>query len=708
MSRGAERTRGRGSIVWWIVALSVFGVLGAAGASFAKTAPSADLAVRSASAPADALAPGAALTAQSVTKNVGRKRAPASATFYFLSLDTKKDASDIRLVGQQSVKALKAGKSGSGSARVSLPTSVAPGAYFLLGCADGANKVKETNEKNNCKASAARTTVEAARTPAPQTEPPASDQAPAVNQQASSASDQPPPTGDAQPPAGPEPIADLDGDGHTTDDCNPEDAAVFPGATDAPDPDFIDRNCDGMDGNAAGAIFVSSLGADSIDCGARLTPCATLEKGSLRALQLGERNVYVAGGVYTGFSLRERVNVYGGFGQNFQRDPALAEGSRTVVVQGRADPATGEMITVKAQAILYETTLADLTLIGANATAPGKSSYVVYARGAQLALIRMVITAGNGAPGSPGTDGSIGATGGNGASGASGGAGGSGGPGLSRGGAGGPRVFGVTPGNFGQPGQTVSGAAGPGSGGGPGSSGGGCLSPTPGGTAPDNATPGDPGRPGFNGSSVGGLHPAPSSITAFWPSGVGTAGVPGSAGGGGGGGGSGGGDANVSGFTCINVLGGAGGGGGTGGAGGGRGGGGTAGGGSFGVFLVGSTLTVQSSSISAGNGANGGQGGDGAGGGPGGSGGAGEPSQTSAGAGAPGKRGGDGGPGGSGGGGAGGPSVGIFKAGPGSVATVASTTIAVGTSGLGGLGGATVFFGLAPTGAKGFTATIFP
>src|SRR4051812_41276471 len=55
---------------------------------------------------------------------------------------------------------------------------------------------------------------------------------------------------------------DADSDG-TPDgsDCQPLNPAVAPGKTDKPDLAFEDTNCDGIDGDIAHAVFVSTAGS---------------------------------------------------------------------------------------------------------------------------------------------------------------------------------------------------------------------------------------------------------------------------------------------------------------------------------------------------------------------------------------------------------------------------------------------------------------
>src|SRR5512142_2873331 len=56
-------------------------------------------------------------------------------------------------------------------------------------------------------------------------------------------------------------------------DCNDADPAVHPGAVDDPDGNFVDSNCDGIDGDIAKAIFVATTGVDALACGTQANPC---------------------------------------------------------------------------------------------------------------------------------------------------------------------------------------------------------------------------------------------------------------------------------------------------------------------------------------------------------------------------------------------------------------------------------------------------
>jgi hypothetical protein len=93
------------------------------------------------------------------TMNQGAVAAGASTTRYYLSVDTQKSSDDIRLNGSRSVPGLASGASSTGTITVTIPANVNSGTFFLLACADDLNVVSESNEGNNCRASASQVTV---------------------------------------------------------------------------------------------------------------------------------------------------------------------------------------------------------------------------------------------------------------------------------------------------------------------------------------------------------------------------------------------------------------------------------------------------------------------------------------------------------------------------------------------------------------------
>ncbi len=97
---------------------------------------------------------GQKMTLSDTVTNQGQGPAGASTTRYYLSVDAAWTAGDIALSGTRSVPALAAGASSAGSRSVTVPTSAVPGTYYAIACADDPTKLSETDEGNNCAASA--------------------------------------------------------------------------------------------------------------------------------------------------------------------------------------------------------------------------------------------------------------------------------------------------------------------------------------------------------------------------------------------------------------------------------------------------------------------------------------------------------------------------------------------------------------------------
>ena len=154
-----------------------FGVLMALAAATPTEAAvkRADLAPTKAGTASRQASPGDVVRISWTLKNRGRRAAPASATRLFLSTNAKLDKKDIRL-GAAKERALRPRKSIKRSLRVVIPAKAAPASYRLLVCADAASKVRESNERNNCRATAtlrvvARASVQPAPLPAPAPDP---------------------------------------------------------------------------------------------------------------------------------------------------------------------------------------------------------------------------------------------------------------------------------------------------------------------------------------------------------------------------------------------------------------------------------------------------------------------------------------------------------------------------------------------------------
>lgn len=485
-----------------------------------------------------------------------------------------------------------------------------------------------------------------------------------------------------------------------------------PSPADTPDATFSDDNCDGIDGDLGGAIFVAKTGADGATCGLTyMDPCLTINRGILRAAQSSKGEVYIQVGSYDEVVVMVNgIDLYGGYDISWQRD-THSDPAHRVTITGSLDSGTGgdnEYLTIRAHDLIVPVIIADLQIVGPDAAgavgSSAKGSYAVHVDSAEVTLSRVTIIAGSGAAGGLGSAGANAPTvsrtasmngksggpaddmldcdtttaGEGGAGGTNTCSGGSVATGAGAGGKGGPidtcccwsLDLSAQDGKPGSPAAYSPGTYGDGGAGGPG--------------LDDNCSNGygRPGRDGLITNGLGGNGALPSGALSggYWYGfGGGGGGVGDHGSGGGGGGGSGGCDIGDDSYGA---------GGGGGGAGGCRaqsgGAGGQAGGASVGVFAVGAAVTLTSCTITRGNGGAGGAGGVGGRGQSGGLlGGGGAAADNSL----PGGNGGagtHGGHGGGGGGGAGGPSAGIYSY---NSSINHSCTINGGSAGNGGSGG---------------------
>ena len=119
-----------------------------------------DLVETAVSNPPATVLQGGSFSVTDTAQNNGTGAAGASTTRYYLSTDTTKSVGDALLTGTRSVPALAAAASSTGTVTVTVPGATATGTYFLLACADDTGVVAETNESNNCLASAATVQVQ--------------------------------------------------------------------------------------------------------------------------------------------------------------------------------------------------------------------------------------------------------------------------------------------------------------------------------------------------------------------------------------------------------------------------------------------------------------------------------------------------------------------------------------------------------------------
>ncbi|MFH1533214.1 MAG: Ig-like domain-containing protein, partial [Pseudomonadota bacterium] len=344
---------------------------------------------------------------------------------------------------------------------------------------------------------------------------------------------------------GPCPPGYADLNGEIGDGCEYQ-CPTDPDFVDLPDPEGLDLDCDGIDGEQDAAIFVSPLGVDLWNTSGSVgNPVATLDKGiELALLQDPPFAVYVAAGDYEEqLVLADGVSLYGGYDpDSWVRDP------ETWISRVHwSTPGLGGIIAVVAQDIVSETMVAGLTFDAAPNPAPSGNSIAVAVMNCsdQLAFFNNTVIAGGGGdglgglpgadgePGEPGFDGMVGCEyGGNwcaiacsscdhpsagmGGEGSCSNSGGSGGKGGFSGGSG-------------QAGTAAEDGSSGGNGGG----------------KMNNGGPGFDGGHGANGGEgSGGDGFGSFNEAGFWTPSFGTAGTAGTGGKGGGGGGGGGGDDN--------------------------------------------------------------------------------------------------------------------------------------------------------------------
>ncbi len=496
-----------------------------------------------------------------------------------------------------------------------------------------------------------------------------------------------------------------DADGNMANGCECMGAAM----DDLPELTFTDTNCDGIDGDASIGVFVAPtfVGGNDMNPGTRAMPVATIARGIDIASTSGRARmeVYVSAGTYMeSVVLRNGVSIYGGYlaTMGWAR-------SRSFVTEIR-----GGETAVSATGVSRALEVQLFTIVSANASAPGGSSYGVRVTNGTgvVRLSANTIRAGDGAPGNAGGDGTAGTGGSRGRNGYDGDSGGSdfncssppcndgGASACAIGGRGGNGGHGSSGGDPGDMGASGSGSGLGGAGGAGGTAATICFDTSMSG---GNAPP-----PGGNAGSDGANAVAPSVRVGAVASGayvaaVGNDGTAGTHGGGGGGGGGAGGGRTTLGLCNADRGGSVSGGAEEG----------TAvthwngvrgGGGSFGVFVAMASVDVDGNTITTGTGGIGGRGGNGGDGGSPGGGGTGGSGADDAAGGGNGTSGGRGGHSGSGSGGPGGPSYGIFQVT--AIVTTTGNTITAGSPGAGGAGGSAAL-GTAPAGLTGGSGPTF-
>src|SRR3954451_13982105 len=123
------------------------------GPAAARTPGHADLAVtRVSGVPHGTLAAGASLPVSATVRNRGRRAGHASKLALFLSADRRHDDRDLS-AGGASVPRLRGARRLRLRTRLPIPAGAAGRRWSVLVCAHATRRVREPNERNNCRAS---------------------------------------------------------------------------------------------------------------------------------------------------------------------------------------------------------------------------------------------------------------------------------------------------------------------------------------------------------------------------------------------------------------------------------------------------------------------------------------------------------------------------------------------------------------------------
>jgi CARDB protein len=142
----------QGSIVRWAGSAALLAGLLLAAASPAAAKPRANLEITKLSMPIAQAAPGDEIELRDTVKNTGAAKAGPSVTRFYLSSDSSRGRGDALLAGKQQIGELKPGEAAKASGSFGVPGGTLPGDYHVVGCADAKQKVDESNEKDNCRA----------------------------------------------------------------------------------------------------------------------------------------------------------------------------------------------------------------------------------------------------------------------------------------------------------------------------------------------------------------------------------------------------------------------------------------------------------------------------------------------------------------------------------------------------------------------------
>ncbi|MDP2271801.1 MAG: hypothetical protein Q8K32_13765 [Archangium sp.] len=178
-------------------------------------------------------------------------------------------------------------------------------------------------------------------------------------------------------------------------------APCDPAAADLPDPDFVDSNCDGLDGTIDGGLFVDPESGSDLNPGTLSRPLYSLAQAAVVIeANPGFHTVFISQGTTEGLTWRSPVSLAGGY-----RTPEWSR-SRSLVSRVRAR-GTG----LRLEKLPSSVSISQLTIESTPGDA-GTASIGLMVFESPVTLQQLVVLAGDGPPGLRGSDGVRGANGG--------------------------------------------------------------------------------------------------------------------------------------------------------------------------------------------------------------------------------------------------------------------------------------------------------
>src|SRR5918992_950133 len=162
VAQGVPRSRLFGRVPAALLALlaAALAAVAAHGALGAQArADRADLIVRALSTSPPEVRAGGRVRATTTVVNDGRRGSRKARLGYYLSGDRKLGPGDVALRPTQGLRRMSPGGWSQRSTLLRIPAAMPDGRFRLLACADVSKRVRERNERNNCRAARTRLTV---------------------------------------------------------------------------------------------------------------------------------------------------------------------------------------------------------------------------------------------------------------------------------------------------------------------------------------------------------------------------------------------------------------------------------------------------------------------------------------------------------------------------------------------------------------------